>query len=114
MGCGCAGGGGGGGRGRGRPTRRCGDEETRKNWCESYRPLIALKSRSATRWASLRYVQVAPKHLIRCCAEQAFRFNQRKGTDRTRFAQVMSNTPGKRVTYKALTAKKEPLVGEAR
>jgi hypothetical protein len=30
-----------------------------------------------------------------------------------RFAQFMANVPGKRLTYKALPAKKEPLVGEA-
>jgi hypothetical protein len=29
----------------------------------------------------------------------------REGTDRTRFAQVMAKTPGKRLTYKALTEK---------
>jgi transposase-like protein len=59
------------------------------------------------------YVQVAPKHLIRYCAEEAFRFNKRKGTDGTRFTQVMSSVPGKRLTYKALTETKEPTVGEA-
>ena len=49
------------------------------------------------------YVAVAPKHLVRYCAEEAFRFNQRGGSDATRFHQAMQNTPGKRLTYKALT-----------
>ena len=45
------------------------------------------------------YVSVAPKHLTRYCAEEAFRFNKRKGTDAKRFRQVMSNVTGKSLTY---------------
>jgi len=50
------------------------------------------------------HVSVAPKHLTRYCAEQAFRFNERKDDDTARFAETMRNTPGKRLMYRELTA----------
>lgn len=49
------------------------------------------------------YVAVAPFHLCRYVAEQVFRFNERDGSDRDRFAEVMSRVFGKRLTYRALT-----------
>ena len=49
------------------------------------------------------YVSVAPKHLTRYCAKEAFRFNKRKGTDSKRFRQVMENVTGKRLQYRELT-----------
>ena len=49
------------------------------------------------------YVAVAPEHLQRYCDEQVFRFNKRKGNDSTRFLEAMLATPGKRLTWKALT-----------
>ena len=56
------------------------------------------------------YVAVAPKHLVRYCTEQAFRFNERKGSDSTRFQAAMKSAPGKRLQWKELTVKNEQLV----
>ena len=53
------------------------------------------------------YISVAPKHLTRYCAEEAFRFNERKGTDGTRLNAVMRSVNGKRFQFKELTAKTE-------
>jgi transposase-like protein len=55
------------------------------------------------------YVAVAPKHLTRYCAEEAYRFNERGGNDSDRFGKVMLSVPGKRLTYKQLTAKTEAM-----
>lgn len=55
------------------------------------------------------YVAVAPKHLTRYCAEQAFRFNERVGNDASRFSKVMQSVPGKRLMYKQLTEKTEAI-----
>jgi hypothetical protein len=49
------------------------------------------------------YVSVDPIHLQRYVTEQAFRFNERKGTDYIRFATVVSSIIGKRLTWKELT-----------
>jgi transposase-like protein len=51
------------------------------------------------------YVSVEPFHLHRYLDEQAFRFNERKGTDGTRFKSVASQVSGRRLTYKELTGK---------
>jgi transposase-like protein len=56
------------------------------------------------------YVAVEPFHLNRYVDEQAFRFNNRatrdnKLTDADRFAVVMSQVAGKRLTYAELTGK---------
>jgi len=51
------------------------------------------------------YVSVEPFHLHRYLDEQAFRFNERKGTDGTRFDLAVSQIGGKRLTYKRLTGK---------
>ena len=48
------------------------------------------------------YVAVAPFHLTRYTAEQAFRFNARKGNDASRFRAAMAGTIGKRLTYREL------------
>jgi transposase-like protein len=48
------------------------------------------------------YVSVEPFHLQAYCDEQAFRFNQRKLTDAQRFATVMKQIVGRRLTYKQL------------
>lgn len=50
------------------------------------------------------YVAVAPYHLNRYLDEQAFRFNERKGTDGSRFNHVMQRIVGKRLTYRKLCA----------
>jgi transposase-like protein len=54
------------------------------------------------------YVSVEPFHLFRYLDEQAFRYNERKGTDRERFMETLFSTVGRRVTYKQLTGKTKP------
>lgn len=51
------------------------------------------------------YVSVEPFHLFRYLDEQAFRYNERKGTDADRFEMVCAGATGKRVTYAELTGK---------
>lgn len=48
------------------------------------------------------YIAVAPFHLQRYVAEQAFRFNARKSGDGGRFEAAMAGTIGKRLTYREL------------
>lgn len=56
------------------------------------------------------YVAVEPFHLERYVDEQMFRFNNRKDkTDYDRFAQVLKQVAGKRLTYAEVTGK----VGES-
>jgi len=60
------------------------------------------------------YVAVEPFHLDRYLDEQVFRFNNRATKDNPlndadRFALVMSQVGGKRLTYKQLTGKELPL-----
>ena len=60
-------------------------------------------------WALLKrtlggtYVSVEPFHLFRYLDEQAFRFNEREGSDASRFRQVATGTLGRRLTYAQLT-----------
>src|ERR1700687_2760782 len=49
------------------------------------------------------YVSGEPFHLFRYLDEQAFRFNKRKGTDRSRFVEALRAVLDKRLTYKDLT-----------
>jgi len=51
------------------------------------------------------YISVEPFHLFRYLDEQAFRYNNRKATDAERFAAVMKQVVGRRVTYAELTGK---------
>lgn len=51
------------------------------------------------------YVAVEPRHLSRYLDEQVFRYNNRQTVDAGRFVKVLSQTEGKRLTYKELTAK---------
>jgi len=51
------------------------------------------------------YVSIEPFHLFRYLDEQAFRYNNREGSDQQRFAKVASSVFGKRVTYSELTGK---------
>jgi hypothetical protein len=51
------------------------------------------------------YVSVEPFHLFRYLDEEAFRFNERKITDRERFTNAVGSIVGKRLTYKDLTGK---------
>jgi transposase-like protein len=62
-------------------------------------------------WAVLKrtiggtYTHVSPRHLDRYLAEQVFRFDERENQDGPRFAKAAKGADGKRLTYKALTAK---------
>ncbi|HSR07358.1 MAG TPA: transposase [Bryobacteraceae bacterium] len=51
------------------------------------------------------YVSVDPAHLQSYTDEQCFRFNTRKMTDEERFAVVMQQIVGKRITYNELIGK---------
>ena len=51
------------------------------------------------------YVSVEPFHLFRYLDEQAFRYNERKGSDAKRFVEMASAIFGKRLTYNELTGK---------
>jgi transposase-like protein len=51
------------------------------------------------------YISVEPFHLQAYCDEQAFRFNHRKTNDAERFAKVMRQIVGRRMTYKELIGK---------
>jgi transposase-like protein len=57
------------------------------------------------------YVSVEPFHLSRYLDEQAFRFNERKGTDGDRFRKLASCITGLRLTWKELTGYED--AGEA-
>ena len=49
------------------------------------------------------YVSVEPFHLFRYLDEQSFRFNQRTMDDGERFADVLGQVVGRRLTYEQLT-----------
>ena len=51
------------------------------------------------------YVHVAPFHLFRYLDEQAYRFNERKEEDGTRFTKALASISGRRLTYAGLTGK---------
>ena len=51
------------------------------------------------------YVAVEPFHMDACLDEQAFRFNNRKGTDANRFYKAVGQVVGKRLTHATLTGK---------
>ncbi len=53
------------------------------------------------------YISVEPFHLFRYIDEQAFRYNNRHVTDAERFAAVMKQIVGRRLTYAQLTGKTE-------
>jgi transposase-like protein len=63
-------------------------------------------------WAVLKrtiggtYIHVHPRHLDRYLAEQVYRFNERENEDGPRFAKATKMADGKRLTYKALIAKR--------
>jgi hypothetical protein len=47
------------------------------------------------------YVSVEPYHLFRYLDEQAFRFDERDGKDRDRFAKALGSVAGRRVRQAA-------------
>ncbi len=48
------------------------------------------------------YVCPREWHLFRYLDEQAYRFNERKGTDQDRFMGAMQGVKGRRLTYQCL------------
>jgi hypothetical protein len=48
------------------------------------------------------YLSIEPFHLFRYLDEQAFRFNEREGTDADRFQTAIKNIVGRRLTYDEL------------
>lgn len=50
------------------------------------------------------HIAVAPFHLFRYVAEEAFRFNERWRDDSGRFIEALKGIIGKRLTYRVLTA----------
>lgn len=53
------------------------------------------------------HVHVAPFHLFRYLDDQTYRFNERKGTDQTRFVEAMKTVKDRQLTYEKLTGKKD-------
>jgi transposase-like protein len=71
------------------------DGRIHTNGCENFWSLLKRALRGT-------YVSVEPFHLFRYLDEQTFRFNERKGTDSTRFADVIRRVAGKRLMYREL------------
>lgn len=74
------------------------DGQVHTNGCENFWSLLKRGIRGI-------YVSVEPFHLFRYLDEQAFRFNNRKDADASRFSAVVDSIVGKRLTYDALTGK---------
>jgi transposase-like protein len=53
------------------------------------------------------YVSVEPFHVFRYLDEQCFRFNNRKLSDRKRFTEALRSVLDKRLTYDALTGRRQ-------
>jgi transposase-like protein len=71
------------------------DGEVHTNGCENFWSLLKRSIKGT-------YVSIEPFHLFRYLDEQCYRFNERKGTDATRFLLVAASIFGRRLTYKAL------------
>jgi hypothetical protein len=54
------------------------------------------------------YVHVNANHLNRYLDEQAYRYNERVGTDADRFVKAVKSVAGKRLTYRQLTDNDDP------
>jgi len=77
------------------------DGQVHTNGCENLWSLLKRAIKGT-------YVSVEPFHLFRYLDEQTFRFNNRDGSDATRFALALKGIIGKRLTYTALTGAMEP------
>jgi transposase-like protein len=61
------------------------------------------------------YVSVEPFHLFRYLDEQAYRYNERQGSDLNRFTRALSRLVGRRVTWEQVTGQtRAPWVGRQR
>jgi hypothetical protein len=77
------------------------DGNVHTNGCENFWSLLKRAIKGT-------YVSIEPFHLFRYLDEQCFRFNQRGGTDATRFALALKGIIGKRLTYNGLTGSEVP------
>jgi transposase-like protein len=77
------------------------DGEVHTNNCENFWSLLKRMIKGT-------YVSIEPFHLFRYLDEQAFRFNNRKGTDAMRFVLALKGILNKRLTYSALTGSELP------
>jgi len=73
------------------------DGQVHTNGLENYWSLLKRAIRGT-------YVCVEPFHLFRYLDEQAFRFNERSGSDADRFCATLSQVAGRRLTYADLTS----------
>ena len=53
------------------------------------------------------YISVRPSHLDAYLDEQVFRFNEREDDDAGRFMKALKMTDGRRLAYRALTARSQ-------
>jgi transposase-like protein len=77
------------------------DGNVHTNGCENFWSLLKRSIKGT-------YVSIEPFHLFRYLDEQAFRFNNRIGSDAERFVQALKGIIGKRLTYSALTGSELP------
>ena len=77
------------------------DGEIHTNGCENFWSLLKRAIKGT-------YVSIEPFHLFRYLDEQAFRFNNRGGSDASRFATALNGILDKRLTYTALTGSELP------
>ncbi|OFW06622.1 MAG: hypothetical protein A3H96_13245 [Acidobacteria bacterium RIFCSPLOWO2_02_FULL_67_36] len=77
------------------------DDQVHTNGCENFWSLLKRAIKGT-------YVSVEPFHLFRYLDEQAFRFNERGGTDQSRFILALFGILRKRLTYKALIGSELP------
>ena len=77
------------------------DGQIHTNGCENFWSLLKRAIKGT-------YVSVEPFHLFRYLDEQAFRFNERRANDASRFALSLKGIINKRLTYVALTGKELP------
>jgi hypothetical protein len=77
------------------------DGNIHTNGCENFWSLLKRAIKGT-------YVSVEPFHLFRYLDEQTFRFNERGGSDASRFALALKGIIGKRLTYAALTGAELP------
>jgi len=77
------------------------DGNVHTNGCENFWSLLKRAIKGT-------YVSIEPFHLFRYLDEQAFRFNNRVGTDAERFALALKGIINKRLTYTALTGSELP------
>jgi transposase-like protein len=77
------------------------DGQIHTNGCENFWSLLKRAIKGT-------YVSVEPFHLFRYLDEQTFRFNERDGSDASRFALALKGIVGKRLTYAGLTGSELP------